>query len=285
MVNETKEKEIWKQYPKYSWIEVSNLGRVRTKDHWVTYKDGRKRLFKGKVLKQHLQKNGYVYVSTRGNGKDIHLLVHRAVAICFLPNPNNLPEVNHIDNNPKNNRLDNLEWCSRKYNEDYKKKFGTSPAEVLGRPVFAVNLETGRVFYFKSQCEAARQLGISQQSVSAVIKGRLNQADGYWFTEDESEITEEKIREVKSNMRFLGGVIVINTDTFEVFYFESQSEAARQLGISVGSVNDVLKGRYYKTYGCWFCYADDTTVEKTRSKFGDKITKEVEKLMSNIKDA
>ena len=109
MIDTEKEQEIWKIYPKYHWVEVSNLGNVRTKDHWVTYKNGIKRLYKGHILKQKLSKNGYMYVYFRSNGKCFGLRVHRMVAITFIPNPHGYPVVNHIDNDRTNNAASNLE--------------------------------------------------------------------------------------------------------------------------------------------------------------------------------
>lgn len=283
MVNETKEKEIWKQYPKYPWIKASNLGRVRTKNRTITDKKGRKRFVKGHILKQYLLPCGYMYVTFSVNGKTVNLRVNRVVAICFLPNPDNLPEVNHIDCDPTNNRLDNLEWCTSQYNSAYRDKLGHGVNNNPGHPVYAVNLKNGRVLRFESQHEAARQLGVSVGHVTAVVKGERNQTGEYWFTENRNEITEKKIREVKAKMVFLGGVVAVNLDTFDIFYFETQHEVARQFGVSVGNLNMVLKGQRNKTGGCWFCYADEDAVEKTRSKFGDKIAEKVEELMSERK--
>ncbi len=203
-----KEQEVWKTYPDYPWIEVSNLGRVRTKDRTVTRSNGRKCFVKGRVLKQQHDRYGYMHVVFSVNGKLVTLKVHRMVAITFILNPHSYPEVNHIDNDPTNNAASNLEWCDHQYNMDCKKKFGTSPAQVQGQPVIAVDL-----------------------------------------------------------------------DSFEVFCFESQSGAARQLGIDVRDVNDVIRGRHKKTHGFWFCSADEGAVEKVRVKFGDCIAEKVEKLM------
>lgn len=72
-------------------------------------------------------------------------LVHRIVATCFLPNPNNWLEVNHKDNDRTNNEVSNLEWCTRQYNIDYREKYGVpakESAKVLREPLFAVNLKT-----------------------------------------------------------------------------------------------------------------------------------------------
>lgn len=282
MSNKEEEKEIWEQCPDYNFVEVSNQGKVRTKDRTVTRRDGRKLHYKGRILKQQLNNKGYMYVRICVNGKTTTLLVHRLVAVTFLPNPDNLPEVNHKDNDPTNNRLDNLEWCTHKYNDDYKKNFGTSQAELFGKPVFAVNLKTGKILRFETQHEASRQLGVDVRKVNNVVKGKRIQTGGWWFTEDESEITEDKIQEIRTKMYFRGGVIAINIETSEIFLFESQSKAAHQLGVDASLVNGVIKGKLYKTGGYWwFCHADKNAVEKVRSKFGNEVAEKVEELMND----
>ena len=275
-MSNTEQQEIWKTYPEFNFIEVSNLGNVRTKDRYVTDKNGVKRFIKGRVLKQKLCHDGYMDVGFSVNGKIYRRRVHRMALATLCPNPDNLPEVNHIDCDRTNNRLDNLEWCSSEYNIACREKYGAA----CNHLVYAVDLGTGKVLRFESQSEAARQLGVSVVSVCAVVNGRLNQTGGHWFTEDESEITEEKIREIKAKACFFGGVIAVNPETSEVLWFESQSEAARQLNISVQSVNYVVKGKQNKTHDYWFCYADETAVEKARVKFGDEVAKKVEKLMN-----
>lgn len=183
------EKEVWKTYLDYPFVEVSNLGRVRTKDRYVPSKNGSKRLVKGQVLKQYLKRNGYMQVCISVNGKRVYLLVHRMVATCFLPNPDNLPEVNHKDNDRTNNSVDNLEWCSHEYNDTYREKYGIA----LYRPVIAINLETLETFWFDSQHEAQRQLNISRRSIYRVIRGLRSVVHGFWFCNaDENAV--EKVR-------------------------------------------------------------------------------------------
>ena len=283
MINEEKEQTIWKTYPEYPFIEANQFGEIRTKDRIITCRDGRKRFVKGRVLKQYLHKNGYLHVHFSVNGKTVNLMVHRIVASCFLQNPDNLPEVNHIDNDPTNNSVSNLEWCTRQYNEAYKKNFGTSQAQVQGLPVFAVNLKTSKVLRFETRAKASQQLGINESCICWVINGKIKTSGDYWFTENENEITKKKIQKIKANMyshKLLSHpVIAVKLDTFEVSWFESQSEAARQLGVSAGNVCSVLKGKLSKTKDCWFTHANENAIEETRKKFGNEITKKVEKLI------
>lgn len=188
-MTDNKENVVWKTYPEYPFTQANQFGEIRTIDRVVTRKNGRKQFVKGRVLKQRLYKNGYLYVGFRINGKHIQLRSHRVVASCFLPNPDNLPEVNHIDCDRTNNNVSNLEWCTPSYNNQYREKHG----EALGRPVFAVNLKTLEVLHFESQHEAARQLGVNRGNIYSVFKGRQKQTGGYWFCYADKH-AEEKIR-------------------------------------------------------------------------------------------
>lgn len=280
MTNEVREQEVWRQYPdpKYPFVEASNLGRIRTKDRTITDKNGKKRFVRGRILKQQVLPNGYMQVPLSVNGKTVHRYVHRIEAASFIPNPDNLPEVNHKDNDRTNNAISNLEWCTSQYNNNYKKNFGTSSTEVLGHPTFAVDLRTSKILRFESQCEAAHQLGVYQGNIQKVLNGEKSQTGGYWFTEDESKITEEKIKEIRAKMQPCQ-VIAVNFKTGEVFWFESQREAARQLGINQASIGRIANGQQNRAGDYWFCDADETAVEKTRNKFGDEIANKVKELM------
>lgn len=278
MTNKDKDQIIWKTYPEYQFLKVNQFGEIRTKNRIVTGRDGKKYHVKGRILKQQRNKDGYMCVEFSVNNKTVRLLVHRIVATCFIPNLHGYLEVNHIDNDRTNNVASNLEWCTREYNIAYKEKYGKSAAEVSGRPVFAVNLETGEVLMFETQKEAGRKLGIDAESINRVIKGKLNQSGGYWFTEDENEITEEKIREIEAKAHFFCPVIAINPETFEVSWFKSKSEASCQLGVDISNITKVVRGKMHKTGGYWFCNADEDAVEKARAEFGNKIAEKVEKL-------
>lgn len=118
--NLTFENEIWLPVKGYEEIyEVSNLGRVRSLDRIVKGCYGSIAHKKGKIIASGVGSAGYPVVSLQKDGKGKTVSVHRLVAIAFLPNPNNLSEVNHKDEDKTNNRVDNLEWCGRIYNANY----------------------------------------------------------------------------------------------------------------------------------------------------------------------
>lgn len=273
--------EIWKKYPEFPWVETSTLGRVRTLNRKVS--QGRsKRSVKGQVLKQRDNGGGYLMVQFSVDGKNVHKLVHRLVAETFIPNPDNLPEVNHKNNNPADNNVSNLEWCTHEYNIAYREKYGVSANEYISKkPVLAVSLKTLEVFKFKSQREAGRALGVDHQNINKVLKGRYGQTGGYWFTEDERKIDKDKLREINNNTPFRGGVFAINLKTLEAFKFRSQSEAAYQLEINKGSINEVIKGRCKHTHSYWFANEDRNAIEFIRIKFGNSVARMAEQLITD----
>ena len=104
--------EEWKPIKDYEGLyEVSNLGRVKSLNY--------KRTGKEKILKNIECRNGYLAVSLTKLGKQKVFYIHKLVAEAFIPNPDNLPQVNHIDGNKKNNKVSNLEWCDNAYNQKH----------------------------------------------------------------------------------------------------------------------------------------------------------------------
>lgn len=194
------EEEIWKAHPDIDKLEVSTLGRVRTLDRVVKCGKNRTRLSKGRVLKQRNAGNGYMILNISINGKQATKLVHRLVAQTFIPNHDNLPDVNHKNCVRDDNRVSNLEFCTRSYNIQYREKFGISNTETEGHPVFAISLNTLEVSHFRSRGEAARELGVDRPSICYVLKGKRNQAGGFWFTNDDEnsvDVINRKLHEIK----------------------------------------------------------------------------------------
>ena len=112
--------EEWRPVVGYEGLyEVSSYGRVRSLDRYVEYSNGRIHLYKGKVLSLLKGKYGYIQVSVYYKRKMYKKYVHRLVAQAFIPNPDNLPMVNHKDEDKSNCMVDNLEWCDAKYNSTY----------------------------------------------------------------------------------------------------------------------------------------------------------------------
>lgn len=112
------ELESWSDVIGYEGLyQISNFGNVRSLPHTITveqkrYKQPRQMHWQGKPLRQHPDGKGYLIVRPCKLGKSKTLLVHRLVALHFIPNPDNKPAVNHLDSNVFNNHASNLEWCT-----------------------------------------------------------------------------------------------------------------------------------------------------------------------------
>lgn len=114
-------KEIWKQVKENPDYYVSNMGRVKTIDHLVWCKvNNSYSVRKGRFcIPTNNNSKKYWRVGIQIQGKQKHFSIHRLVANAFIPNPNNLPQVNHIDGNKNNNCVNNLEWCTNEYNRKH----------------------------------------------------------------------------------------------------------------------------------------------------------------------
>ncbi len=117
--------EIWKPVVGYEGLyEVSSNGRVKSIDRVLIDRIGREKLFKGRILSTHLDRYGYPICKLWMGSKGKTSTVHRLVAISFLENENNKPQVNHIDGNKENNSIDNLEWVTNSENDIHAFEIG-----------------------------------------------------------------------------------------------------------------------------------------------------------------
>ena len=129
-----------------------------------------------KFLKPLKRKDSYLQVGLHKDGEKKTYLVHRLVQEAYLPNPNNLPCVNHKDENRENNALPNLEWCTHEYNINYGSR-NKRIAKSLSKPVFCEELN----ITFESANAAARELGLNSGNITKCCKGKLKTTGGYCF--------------------------------------------------------------------------------------------------------
>lgn len=152
-------KEIWKDIKGYEGLyQISNYGRV-----WSIRKQ--------KYLKGDKNSAGYLRVLlTAKNGKTKREFIHRLVALAFIPNPENKPQVNHIDANIENNKAENLEWNTSKENLSQKNRMNKVCDKVRC-------IETGIVYSSKN--DAARKLKLSSGHISEVCNGIRETCGGF----------------------------------------------------------------------------------------------------------
>ena len=173
--------EIWKDIEGYEGIyQVSNLGRVKR-----YYKNS-----KEKLLKLQLHRTGYLRVILCKEGRMKTCRVHRLVAKAFIPNPDNKPEVNHKDEDKTNNKVENLEWMTRRENINYgtrNERSGKSQRnnKKRSKPIYGINIKTNEKIEFPSTEEAQRN-GFNQGNIVHCLKGRCKSHKGYrWYYKED----------------------------------------------------------------------------------------------------
>lgn len=186
--------EIWKDINGFEGLyKVSNLGRVKSIERKV-WNPGRNcyRVQKERVLINLIDDKLYHRVNLRNNGRSNQKLVHRLVAEAFIPNPLKLPQINHKDENPSNNNVNNLEWCDNKYNCNYG-HHNENISKTQSIPVIQYTLSGEKIREWDSSREVEKELGFSNVNILRCCNGgffskrrnkfvNVNQAYGYKWT-------------------------------------------------------------------------------------------------------
>lgn len=214
-------KEEWKNIIGFENLyQISSLGRVKSLGNGKTWKK------KEKIIKQVINKDNYCYIMLYKEGKRKNYKVHRLVAQAFLPNPQNLPQVNHKDENPSNNCVDNLEWCTAKYNCNY---------------------------------------GNHKENLSKSIKGKNKGKQTWWIGRKHKPETIEKFRnrkltqeEINKRIKKIQKPIVQLTKNGDfIKCWESIIQVERELNILATNISRCCKGKLKTCRGFKWKYLQD----------------------------
>lgn len=175
-MNGKEEKEIFREIDGFPDYEISNIGIVCS--------------FKGKyprIRKPRKDQDGYLQVILHIGGKRVTKKVHRLVAEAFVPNPENKPEVNHIDEDKENNVAENLEWVTHRENVNHGTGIRRS-TEARSKAVVQYTTDGVFIAEYPSTREAERVTGIDHSSICHVCRGKRKTAGGYlWLYEEGGE--------------------------------------------------------------------------------------------------
>ena len=220
--------ELWKQIDGFPNYAVSNRGRV-------------KNLMSGKVLKNNITPNGYAIVCLcKGNGiKPKWVTIHKLVATAFIENPNNLPQVNHKDEDKSNNDVSNLEWCTASQNQRHS-------AHKFSCKINQLSLDGEFIRQWDSSHEIKRELGFSASYIIQCCKGKHKQANGYRW----------EYAEPSQQRKYNRPVAALTMDKDLICEYKSALEAARSLKISESLIRFCLNGTCKSTHGLRFIYID-----------------------------
>ncbi len=231
--------------------QVSNTGKIKSLKRTILYENTNqtgisfctRKECEERILKLSSNR-GYQIVALSKDGQRKTYQVHRLVALHFLPNPNNLPCINHKDENKKNNNVDNLEWCTEEYNNNY----GTRNTRIVEKlkekpeyykPVICYDLQNNYVKTYSSAVEAGKSLGIAASGITAcckLYKGRATAA-GYKWKYKDSDVNIETIMYKESKKKLLQ----FSMDGQYINTYDSLSAGARAMNKEVANFKTAVK--------------------------------------------
>ena len=178
--------EIWKDIEGYEGLyQVSNLGRIKSLQRTITDKNGKVKTIKETLMKHNTDDKGYKYVFLSKNNTKKFSRVHKLIAQAFIPNPLNLPEIDHINTIQDDNRIENLRWCTHKENmnnNETLRKFrekGRRHKQTKDIPIKQLSFEGEEINIFTSAYEAGKILGYKPCHILYCCDGKRKTAYGY----------------------------------------------------------------------------------------------------------
>lgn len=259
--------EQWKTIKEFPSYQVSNMGNVRNaKTH--------------NILKP-IAGNRYPRVCLYSKGKKKYLSIHRLVISYFVENkyPKLMPYVNHVDENKHNNRADNLEWCTAKYNYNWSKdsaiRGAIQSAKDKGKTkaIVVYNIFSGRAILYDSTREAGRSLNIFSGNMTPVLRHKGNHVlmkkKYMLFYKDDwtYQTLKDNFSIMEKEFRIPRRIVALDMTTDKEYYFRSMRQAEKELGFPHQAISRCLKDGQLSTHGYKFKW--DNSVKKP--KLPDKL--------------
>lgn len=192
MKKKTDMEELWKPIDGYEgYYEVSNLGVIRSVEHYVTRKNGVSFFCRQQIILPFKDRKGYLEVILYKGGRSKHIKVHRAVALAFIPQIQGKAEINHKDENKENNSVPNLEWCDHLSNIRYgtgieRGRTNRTPKirKTVGKPILMIDLNGNIVKRYECISDVCLD-HISSSHVTECCKGKRKMyKQHYWKFEN-----------------------------------------------------------------------------------------------------
>ncbi len=224
--------EVWKPVPEFEYYSVSNLGRIKNPF--------------GKILKPSVNYKGYLTVNLNSEYiKHKQMFVHRAVALAFIPNPDELPQVNHINYDKCDNRVENLEWCTSLYNQRYSHALAVDQYDLEGNLIKSWN----------SISDIEDELKIPSTNISKCCKSEINTINSYIFLYHDDSINY-RLAAVRERYKCkCKKVEAYDLEGTLIRTFNSVNDAASYYHFSPKSIIDCCKFRKNNNQKIIFRYA------------------------------